>query len=146
MAITTDCGGGHSGSSGDGGGGALRTARVRIGIFSGGERKRGFGLGRGRRRGAFGLAAAAADGDVAEDAALGPVAAAVLAEVAGLGEVVVVVIAEFGVERIAPGAFQGGGLVVAVWPQSPVTEHPTAGAAGSATDGVYVLHLDEVLW
>lgn len=52
----------------------------------------GFGLG------ALGLAAAAADGDVAEDAALGPVAAAGLAEVARLGEVVVT---ELGVGRIA---------------------------------------------
>lgn len=39
--------------------------------------------------------ASAADGDVAEGAAFGPVAAASLAEMAGLGEVVVVVVTEF---------------------------------------------------
>lgn len=39
--------------------------------------------------------AAAADGDVAEGAAFGPVAAASLAEMAGLREVVVVVVTEF---------------------------------------------------
>jgi hypothetical protein len=50
----------------------------------------------GRRHGAR-SAAATADGDVAERAALGPVPAARLAEVARLGEVVVVVVAELGV-------------------------------------------------
>lgn len=55
--------------------------------------------------GAFGvLAAATADGDVAERAAVGPVAAARLAEVAGLREIVVVVVAEFGVGGVAPRA------------------------------------------
>lgn len=66
---------------------------------------RGVGGGAGGA-GAAGLAAAPADGDVAEGAALGPVAAAGLAEVAGLGEAVVVVIAEFGV---------GGGASRAIW-------------------------------
>ncbi|WVZ21222.1 hypothetical protein V8G54_008544 [Vigna mungo] len=48
--------------------------------------------------GAFRLAATTADGDIAKDAAFGPVAAAVLAEMAWLGEVVVVVVAELGVD------------------------------------------------
>jgi len=52
------------------------------------------------------LADAAADGDVAERAAFGPVALAVLAEMAGLGEVVVVEVAELGVGRIATWAYQ----------------------------------------
>ena len=71
--------------------------------------------------GALGVfAAAAADGDVAEGAAVGPVAAAGLAEVAGLGVVVVVVVAELGVGGVAAWARQvlllrrrgssGGGL------------------------------------
>jgi len=50
------------------------------------------------------LAAASADGDVAEGAAVGPVAAAGLAEVARLGVVVVVVVAELGVGGVAPRA------------------------------------------
>lgn len=48
--------------------------------------------------GAFRFPATATDGDVAEDATLGPVAAAVLAEMARLGKVVVVVVTELGVE------------------------------------------------
>lgn len=71
------------------------------------------GFSRGGRRGTLGidnagggsrggrpfgvLASATADGDVAESAASGPVAAAVFAEVTGLGEVVVVEVAEFGI-------------------------------------------------
>ena len=43
------------------------------------------------------LAAAAPDGDVAEGAAFGPVAAAALAEEPGLSEAVVVVVTELGV-------------------------------------------------
>jgi hypothetical protein len=62
--------------------------------------------GRGRRRG--GLARAAADGDVAEGSALGPVAAAGPAEVARLRRVVVVVVAELGVPRLAPRARVAG--------------------------------------
>nr|GMC54554.1 hypothetical protein PanWU01x14_251760 [Ipomoea batatas] len=50
--------------------------------------------------------AAAADGDVAEDAAFGPVPPAALTEVTRLREVVVIVIAKFGVERVASGALQ----------------------------------------
>lgn len=53
---------------------------------------------------ASGLAASAADGDVAEGAALGPVPAATFAEVAGLGEAVIVVVTEFGVGGGASGA------------------------------------------
>lgn len=54
------------------------------------------------RAGAFGvLAAATADGDVAEGATVGPVPAAGFAEVAGLGEVVVVVVAELCVGGVA---------------------------------------------
>uniref|UniRef100_A0A8R7QJD1 Uncharacterized protein n=1 Tax=Triticum urartu TaxID=4572 RepID=A0A8R7QJD1_TRIUA len=75
-------------------------AHAEHGLAGGGLR-----LGDGRRHGAR-LAAAAADGDVAERAALGPVAAARLAEVARLGEVVVVVVAELGVGGVAPGATQ----------------------------------------
>jgi hypothetical protein len=65
-------------------------------------------LGRGRR-GA--LARAAADGDVAEGSALGPVSPAGLAEVARLRRVVVVVVAELGVPRLAPRARVAGRLV-----------------------------------
>lgn len=54
------------------------------------------------------LSAAAADGYVAEGAAVSPVPTAGLAEVARLGEVVVVVVAELGVWGIASGAFEGG--------------------------------------
>lgn len=63
--------------------------------------------GRRRRRsgGAPVLTAGTAGGDVAEGAALGPVAAAFLAEVAGLRHAVVVVAAELGVGRGAPWAF-----------------------------------------
>ncbi|KAL8251123.1 hypothetical protein R6Q59_034816 [Mikania micrantha] len=54
---------------------------------------------------AFGvLPAATADGYVTEGAAVGPVAAAGLAEMTRLGEVVVVVVAEFGVGGVATGA------------------------------------------
>lgn len=56
--------------------------------------------------GALVLAAAAADGDVAEGAAFGPVAAARLAEMARLREVVVVVVAKFCVGGIAAWAPQ----------------------------------------
>jgi len=52
----------------------------------------------------LGLAAPAADGDVAEGPAFCPVPAAGLAEVAGLGEVVVVVVAELGVGGVASRA------------------------------------------
>ncbi|THU74840.1 hypothetical protein C4D60_Mb04t37640 [Musa balbisiana] len=64
---------------------------------------------RGRRGGVEALGVlprAAADGDVAEGAAFGPVAAAVLAEVTRLQQVVVVVVAELGVGGFAPGAPQ----------------------------------------
>ncbi|KAF5468341.1 hypothetical protein F2P56_012499 [Juglans regia] len=65
----------------------------------GGRRRRGGGRrstsGRARALGDA-LAGATTDGDVAKGAALGPIAAAGLAEVAGLGEVVVVVVAELG--------------------------------------------------
>ena len=50
------------------------------------------------------LAAATADGDVAEGAAMGPVPATGFAEVARLGVVVVVVVAELGVGGLATGA------------------------------------------
>lgn len=54
---------------------------------------------------AFGvLPAAPADGDVAEGAAVGPVAAARLAEVARLREVIVIVVTELGVGGVAPRA------------------------------------------
>ena len=56
------------------------------------------------------LAGAASDGDVAESATVGPVAAAGLAEVAGLGEVVVVVVTELGVEGVAARAGERVGL------------------------------------
>ena len=52
------------------------------------------------------LSASAADGDVAEGAAAGPVSLAGLAEVARLGQAVVVVVAELGVRRVAPRAPQ----------------------------------------
>jgi len=55
----------------------------------------------------LGLPAAAADGDVTEGAAFGPVAAAGLAEVAGLAQAVVVVVAELCVGRVAPRALEG---------------------------------------
>ena len=45
------------------------------------------------------LATATTDGDVAEGATFGPVAAAGFTEVSGLGQAVVVVVAEFGVGR-----------------------------------------------
>jgi hypothetical protein len=48
----------------------------------------------------------AADGDVAERAAAGPVAAAGAAEVAGLGEGVVVEVAELGVGGVAARALE----------------------------------------
>ncbi|MFS7974044.1 hypothetical protein Hanom_Chr09g00863821 [Helianthus anomalus] len=70
------------------------------------------GGGGGGETGTFGVfAAAAADGDVSEGAAVGPVAAAGLAEVTGLGEVVVVVVAEFGVGGVAAGAGEVFGLI-----------------------------------
>ena len=50
------------------------------------------------------LATAAADGDVAERAAFGPVASAGFAEIAGLRQAVVVVVTEFGVGRSATRA------------------------------------------
>ena len=85
--------------------------------------------------GAFGFAATAADGDVAEDAAFGPVAAAVFAEVTGLGEVVVVVVAELGVEGVAARALQG---LLALMVGS---EPPVAGEKPPSAHGVYFLHL-----
>uniref|UniRef100_A0A0E0H4I5 Uncharacterized protein n=1 Tax=Oryza nivara TaxID=4536 RepID=A0A0E0H4I5_ORYNI len=71
--------------------------------------RRGGGRGRRRcrrRRRALVLARAAADGDVAERAALRPVTPARLAEVARLLEAVVVVVAELGVRRVAPRAVE----------------------------------------
>lgn len=62
------------------------------------------------------LPAAAADGNVPEDSAFGPVAAAGLAEMAGLREVVVVVVAELRVNGVAAGAFQD---LARVWPCAP---------------------------
>lgn len=56
------------------------------------------------RLGAFGFAAATADGDVAQDASFSPVASAALAEVSRLGKIIVVVVAKLGVQRIATGA------------------------------------------
>jgi hypothetical protein len=56
--------------------------------------------------GALVLAASSSDGDVAERAALGPVAAARLAEVARLREAVIVVVAELGVRGLAPRALE----------------------------------------
>ncbi|KAI3416881.1 BSD domain-containing protein [Psidium guajava] len=116
-------------------------------LFRRRRRVRGYGRGLGLG-GALGFPAAAADGDVAEDAALGPVPPAALAEVAGLGEVVVVVVAEFGVERVAARALQRLVVLVvtvlvvvaAVRPQPPVSdgggsEHPTT------RDRVNILHL-----
>ncbi|KAK8950469.1 hypothetical protein KSP40_PGU006459 [Platanthera guangdongensis] len=58
------------------------------------------------RGGNFVFPAAAANGNVSEGSALGPVSPAALAEVSGLREAVVVVVAEFCVEGIAPGASQ----------------------------------------
>lgn len=52
---------------------------------------------------AAGFAGAAADGDVAEETAFGPVSAARFAEVPGLGQAVVVVVTEFGVGRGTTG-------------------------------------------
>ena len=82
-------------------------------VWSGRHRRRRHRRRRGRRRRAFGvggalgvLAAAATHRNVAESAALGPVAAAVLAEVAGLGEIVVVVVAEFSVGGFTARAFE----------------------------------------
>jgi len=100
--------------------------------------------------GAFGFTAPAADGDVAEDAALGPVAATVFAEVARLGEVVVVVVTELGVEGVAAGALEG--LVVLVVGSEPPVRGGGAGEKpGSASSsrcpwchGVYLLHLVEL--
>lgn len=72
----------------------------------------GFGFGSGvclafGVAGALGiLAGTAADGDVSERAAFGPVTAAVLAVMARLGEVVIVVIAEFGVGGFTAGALE----------------------------------------
>ena len=90
--------------------------------------------------GALGFAATAADGDVAEDAAFGPVAAAVLAEVAGLREVVVVVVAELGVHGVAARALQRllVVLLVVVGPQPPVSDAASAekSAAGSGGGGM----------
>lgn len=58
----------------------------------------GAGAGAGDGARAFGvLAAPAADWDVAERAAVGPVAAARLAKVARLGEVIVIVVAKLSV-------------------------------------------------
>ena len=70
----------------------------------------------GRRRRQISLvalvsAACAADGDVAEGAASGPVALAGFAEVARLREAVVVVVAEFGVGGIAAGAVERVGNI-----------------------------------
>jgi len=62
------------------------------------------------------LAAATADGDVAECAAMGPVPATGLAEVARLGVVVVVVVAELGVGGLATGA--GEVLLLRRWRRS----------------------------
>ena len=61
------------------------------------QRQKGFG-GRGFGLGALGFVRTAADGDIAEDAAFGPVSVAALAEMARLREVVVVVVAELGVD------------------------------------------------
>ncbi|PON46428.1 hypothetical protein PanWU01x14_251760, partial [Parasponia andersonii] len=71
--------------------------RVRFPIL----RRRSRRYRRGSRQGRFrlrtlSLPATTTDGNVPEDAALGPVAAAVLAEMAGLREVIVVVVAELG--------------------------------------------------
>ncbi|PON82987.1 hypothetical protein TorRG33x02_211930 [Trema orientale] len=101
-------------------------ARVRFPIL----RRRSRRCRRRSRRGRFrlrtlSLPATTADGNVAEDAAFGPVAAAVLAEMAGLREVVVVVVAELGVERIATRTLQGLlmilMMVVLMRPQPPVS-------------------------
>ncbi|KAG0452199.1 hypothetical protein HPP92_026076 [Vanilla planifolia] len=73
------------------------------------------------------LQAAAADGDVAEGAAFGPVAAAALAEVAGLCEAVVVVVAELGVRRVAARAARG---VLDALPPSSFGHRRPEGAVG----------------
>jgi hypothetical protein len=100
--------GARAAASGAGRGRGRRgAARVlgRVGRRGRGRRRGRGGRGRRRRRrGALRLAAAAAHGDVAQDAALGPVPAAALAEVARLRQVVVVVVAELGVGRLAPRA------------------------------------------
>ena len=70
------------------------SAAISVGVVGG-----GFGL-----VGAFGFTATTADGDIAKDAAFGPVAAAVLAEMARLGEVVVVVVTELGVKGVTARA------------------------------------------
>ena len=84
--------------------------RKHLKILRGRRRDRGLRSwrGGGGRGGAGGFAAGAADGDVAEGAAAGPVAAAGLAEVARLGDAVVVVVAEFGVGGEASRAARGG--------------------------------------
>ena len=68
-------------------------------------------------RGAFVLAGAAADWDVAEGAAFGPVATACFAEVSGLREAVVVVVAEFGVGGVAARALH---CFLFLWPHLPL--------------------------
>lgn len=81
------------------------------------------------------LAAASPDGDVSEDASLGPIAAAGLTEVSGLGEVVIVVVTEFGVEGVAARALE---CLVRVRPHSPISEYP----AGAWCHRSEILHLD----
>jgi len=94
-------------------------------VVGGGGGGSGFGF-----VGAFGLAAATADGDIAKDAAFGPVAAAVLAEMAWLGEVVVVVVTELGVEGVTARALERLVVVLVVLSEPAV----------AAADGMYILH------
>lgn len=100
------------------------------------RRERTFGL----WLGALGLPAAAADGDVAEDAAFGPVTAAAFTEVARLREVVVIVVAELRVERITTRTLQRLLIVViiiiilvVVWPDSSVSAAASAAVEKSTT-------------
>lgn len=117
-------------------GGFTFTKRRRRGNGGGGV---GRGLGFG---GAFGFPAAASDGDVAEDAAFGPVSPAALAEVPRLREIIVIVITEFGVERITPRALQRLVVlvVVEVRPQAPVSATASAEQPTPSGDRLYILH------
>lgn len=89
------------------------------------------------------LPAAAANGDVAEGAAAGPVALAGLAEMSGLGEAVIVVVAELGIGGVAAGAFECGLLLLcrpiynpSGWRSSSSVDHLVVLVGGTGTSGV----------